>query len=129
MKDYKKMWMESVPLVLPVEFKKFDYVIDKVKVNCPTCHKELTNIRGKIYEAFDCVEADIVGVCHGCHFVIGHRSRYYPESGRCLMLGVDGWKEGVIISPWLDRIIVFVGWMIDKIKKWKNFLGFRGTKG
>ena len=111
------MWLESVPLVLPVEFKKFDYVIDDVKVNCPVCRSELISLRGRIYEAFDCVEADIVGVCMGCRFVVGHRSRYYPESGRCLMLGVDGWKDGIVLQNWLDLVLNFLGQIIDKIKK------------
>ena len=129
MKDYKKYWLESVSLVLPIRIEKFDYTIDRICVNCPTCHIEVADLRGRVYEAFDCVEADIVGVCVGCHFVVGHRSRYYPESGRCLVLGIDGWVEGTMVPRWCSLLLDFCRGVVEKIKNIGKFFKKRGKLG
>lgn len=121
MKDYKKYWLESLPLVFPIEIEKFDYVIESTTINCPECHEELTDLRGKVYEAFDCVETDVVGLCGECSLVVGHRSRYYPKTGRCLMEGLNGWNEGMMIPNWLDLAVNFCRGVVKKIKNMGNF--------
>ena len=108
MKDFKKRWVESAPLVMPIRIEKFDYTIEKIEIKCPNCREGLSSLRGKVYEAFDCVETDVVGVCVGCSLVVGHRSRYYPESGRCLMDGSEGWKEGFMVDSWFSGVSNFI---------------------
>lgn len=126
MKDFVKQWNEASPVVLPIRIDKFNYTIEQIHVNCPQCHGELNNLRGKVYEVFDCVEADVVGICMTCKLAVGHRSRYYPATGRCIMDGVNGWKEGVMVSPFVDRIINFFHWIVMKINFLKKFIQKQG---
>lgn len=121
MKDFKKQWMESLPLVLPIRVDKFDYTIEQIDINCPECQSKLTNLRGRVYESIECVETDIVGLCLECQLVVGHRSRFYPATGRYLMYGNNGWKEGFMVSSWLNEVISFIRSIHGKIKKLKKF--------
>jgi hypothetical protein len=127
MTDFLKQWNEAAPVVFPIRIEKYDYTIEHIKLKCPKCHIELTNLRGRIYEVFDCVESDIVGVCKKCKLVVGHRSRYYPLTGRCLMDGNDGWKEGIMVPFWIDIIINFFKKLHLKLLKMKKFFHIWGN--
>jgi len=81
------------PLELPYK-TKFGFTLGDVHGFCPSCDKELDNLRGKLNEYQHCIEVRLFGLCNDCKLIVECTPIRHYSDGRFMMRHEKfGWGE------------------------------------
>ena len=86
----------SPPLKFPWKGKESGMELVKLEGKCPKCSKPMADLRGQVYESFDCIELNYAGLCHECKVLGTVRGRIYPKDNRVLWDTDNGWSTSTL---------------------------------